>query len=494
MIDKTAEMPRSRDGFVWTPQSGFSYGLRTPAVVSPTLDGELFDKYDVIVIGAGFAGLSAARDLALAGKSVLLVEARDRIGGRTWTAYSERGESYEMGGTWIHWQQPHVFAEVQRYGLDDFIETNAVPEGCTIYSKANAADPVISRNSQEANKTLAKIEMLMARLLDVDGKGGRTVIPFPFDTRSSMRNNTLYSQIDELSIKDRVAQMTDLSQEERIMIEAHASSFFGIPSNDAAFSAVLYTYALCSFDPKTTEDAIMRYKLSKGTSSLALAILNDFKGHRIFSSLVKSISQTDEPYGVSVLLESGKEFYSKAVITTIPMTVLSRTEFNPPLSLLRRAAFKEGVVPTKMGKLLATTSTSLPGGYNIVCDGGSLPFASAFADGMRSGEPLLTFLTHPGHKLDSDEEKLRLIETLHPQGLTLTSARAHLWSEDPLAGGIMPVRKAGFLRKYYEEAHRPHGRVYFCGSDFADGWRGFISGAFESSYRVTREVLQHLNE
>uniref|UniRef100_L2GIL9 Amine oxidase n=1 Tax=Colletotrichum fructicola (strain Nara gc5) TaxID=1213859 RepID=L2GIL9_COLFN len=456
MIDKTAEMSRSRDGFVWTPQSGFSYGLRTPAVVSSTPHGELSDKYDVIVIGAGFAGLSAARDLAFAGKSVLLVEARDRIGGRTWTAHSERGESYEMGGTWIHWQQPHVFAEVQRYGLDDFIETNAVPEGCTIYSKANATDPVISRSSQEANKTLAKIEMLMARLLDVDGKGGRTVIPFPFDTRSSMRNNTLYSQIDELSIKDRVAQMTDLSQEERIMIEAHASSFFGIPSNDAAFSAVLYTYALCSFDPKTTEDAIMRYKLSKGTTSLALAILNDFKGHRIFSSLVKSISQTDEPYGVSVTLESGKEFNSKAIITTIPMTILSRTEFNPPLSLLRQAA--------------------------------------AFADGTRNGEPLLTFLTHPGHKLDSDEEKLRLIETLHPQGLTLTSARAHLWSEDPLAGGIMPVRKAGFLRKYYEEAHRPHGRVYFCGSDFADGWRGFISGAFESSYRVTREVLQHLNE
>ncbi|KAF4897798.1 Monoamine oxidase N [Colletotrichum viniferum] len=475
MIDKTAEMPRSRDGFVWTPQSGFSYGLRTPAVVSSTLDGELFDKYDVIVIGAGFAGLSAARDLALAGKSVLLVEARDRIGGRTWNAYSERGESYEMGGTWIHWQQPHVFAEVQRYGLDDFIETNAVPEG-------------------EADKTLAKIEMLMARLLDVDGKGGRTVIPFPFDTRSSMRNNTLYAQIDELSIKDRVAQMTDLSQEERIMIEAHASSFFGIPSNDAAFSAVLYTYALCGFDPKTTEDAIMRYKLSKGTTSLALAMLNDFKGHRIFSSLVKSMSQTDEPYGVSVTLESGKEFYSKAVITTIPMTVLSRTEFNPPLSLLRQAAFKEGVVPTKMGKLLATTSTSLPGGYNIICDGGSLPLASAFADGTRNGEPLLTFLTNPGHKLNSDEEKLRLIETLHPQGLTLTSVRAHLWSEDPLAGGIMPVRKAGFLRKYYEEAHRPHGKVYFCGSDFADGWRGFISGAFESSYRVTREVLQHLNE
>ena len=40
--------------------------------------------YDVIVIGAGFAGVTAARDLASAGRSVLVLEARDRLGGRTW--------------------------------------------------------------------------------------------------------------------------------------------------------------------------------------------------------------------------------------------------------------------------------------------------------------------------------------------------------------------------------------------------------------------------
>lgn len=58
--------------------------------------------YDVIVIGAGFAGLVAARDLSKENLSVLLIEGRDRIGGRTWTA-KELGEEFEMGGTWIHW-------------------------------------------------------------------------------------------------------------------------------------------------------------------------------------------------------------------------------------------------------------------------------------------------------------------------------------------------------------------------------------------------------
>ena len=72
--------------------------------------------YDVIVIGAGFAGLTAARELSRAGRRVLVLEARDRIGGRTWL--DERmGMDLELGGTWVHWTQPHVWAELARYGI-----------------------------------------------------------------------------------------------------------------------------------------------------------------------------------------------------------------------------------------------------------------------------------------------------------------------------------------------------------------------------------------
>ena len=75
------------------------------------------DKKHVIVVGAGFAGLTAARELQTAGIDYHIVEARDRIGGRAWTD-DRLGRPLEIGATWVHWHQPHVWSEITRYGQD----------------------------------------------------------------------------------------------------------------------------------------------------------------------------------------------------------------------------------------------------------------------------------------------------------------------------------------------------------------------------------------
>lgn len=56
--------------------------------------------------------------MQVAGLRTLLLEGRDRIGGRTWSSNIE-GYPYEMGGTWVHWFQPHVYRELSRYGLKE---------------------------------------------------------------------------------------------------------------------------------------------------------------------------------------------------------------------------------------------------------------------------------------------------------------------------------------------------------------------------------------
>src|ERR1700733_3169368 len=82
------------------------------------------EPYDVIVVGGGFAGVTAARECSLRGRSTLLLEARDRLGGRTWNAQWNGGR-VEYGGAWVHWHQPHTFSEITRAGLSTQIGLDA---------------------------------------------------------------------------------------------------------------------------------------------------------------------------------------------------------------------------------------------------------------------------------------------------------------------------------------------------------------------------------
>lgn len=68
------------------------------------------DAADVLVVGAGLAGLTAARDIAAAGRSVLVLEARDRVGGRTVNQDIGDGKVLEMGGQWAGPTQDRVLA------------------------------------------------------------------------------------------------------------------------------------------------------------------------------------------------------------------------------------------------------------------------------------------------------------------------------------------------------------------------------------------------
>ena len=73
----------------------------------------MLEQTDVVVIGAGLAGLITARELGNRGHKVVVLEARDRIGGRIYTE-PRLGQKLELGGNWLHWTQPHVWAEVTR--------------------------------------------------------------------------------------------------------------------------------------------------------------------------------------------------------------------------------------------------------------------------------------------------------------------------------------------------------------------------------------------
>jgi monoamine oxidase len=75
---------------------------------------------EVAIVGAGFAGLTAARALTGAGRSVAVVEARERVGGRVWNHHLGDGHISERGGTFVAPTQDHVMALAKQFGVATF--------------------------------------------------------------------------------------------------------------------------------------------------------------------------------------------------------------------------------------------------------------------------------------------------------------------------------------------------------------------------------------
>ena len=90
--------------------------------------GSLIQKpHDVLVIGAGMAGLTAARDMARAGLDVLVLEARDRVGGRIQTLHEPAPHGLEIGAQMIHGSRAPTWELVREFG----VETRPFPDWIT---------------------------------------------------------------------------------------------------------------------------------------------------------------------------------------------------------------------------------------------------------------------------------------------------------------------------------------------------------------------------
>ena len=123
---------------------------------------------DVVIIGAGPSGLSAARRLRKAGRSVIVLEARDRVGGRTWTDHID-GQMFELGGQWISPDQTALLALVDELGKEtyprykDGDSVYIAPDGTrTVYSGEML--PVGESTQAEMERLIGLLDELAARI------------------------------------------------------------------------------------------------------------------------------------------------------------------------------------------------------------------------------------------------------------------------------------------------------------------------------------------
>jgi monoamine oxidase len=424
--------------------------------------------HDVVVIGGGFAGVTAARETTMGGASTLLFEARDRLGGRTWT-HRWNDTDIELGGGWVHWHQPHVWTEITRAGL-----------GVELGEDAQISSWYVGDERREG--AIAERDAIAERGWDRFVDGVLEALPQPHDP---LLAGDKLARFDAQTISERVEEL-DLDEEERDVLWAELESLAHGRLEESGAVAVLRWHALSGGSLALTQQTGGRITFLDGTQSLVQAISMRAPYETRLSTPVSAVTQRGE--GVEVHTRAGETIPARKVVVAVPLNALGGIEFDPPLSETKRAAIELGQASR---------------GVKIFIHARGEP---VFTNGIKPGHPfgyLDTEIIYPdqtqlmiGFGYDQeicDASDLaavqRQLDDIIP-GYEAIAATAHDWLADEFSRGTWAIHKPGWYTTYHAEMQRPEGAVLLAGSDFANGWAGFMDGAVESGLRAGAWALK----
>ncbi|KAJ4154152.1 hypothetical protein LMH87_010613 [Akanthomyces muscarius] len=478
----------STDGFSWTKADGLRPGIPCVGAIQPPTNIKSADiEFDVIVVGAGYAGLTAARDISVAGIKVLLLEARDRIGGRSWSSNID-GYPYEMGGTWVYWGQATIWREIARYGMQDELESSYdFSRGINKFLLAST-DGTQSFTHEEED---ALMQTSLSKLFNVDGRDGRDALPMPHSAHLTPSDR----RFDTISVADRLIEIKDiLTPNERLCLEGFVLLCSGATLATTSFYEMLHWWALSGYTYEGCINHLVRFKFRGGQSSFALRFFGEALDSKNMSYAFSQpvVSVQNGPHKVQVTTRSGRTFTAKRMISAVPLNVLDAVAFDPPLQEGKAAAAKTGHVNQTIKVHAEIRDRDLRSFTGISYPHNGLIYG--FGDGETPAGNTHVVAFGGLHKHFHPEDDInRTISEFH--GFTpmhIERVVFHNWSRDEFAKGAWFFSAPGLLASHFEELRARQGNIFFASSDWASGWRSFIDGAIEEGTRAAASVRADL--
>jgi monoamine oxidase len=420
---------------------------------------------DVIVIGGGLAGLTAGRDLREAGHRVIVLEARDRLGGRTWTGTLPGTDvRVEWGGTWVHaGTQRAVAAAIERYGLqmDPPLEPTTFEWHVEGRLRTGPGVPeALERSVDEFEGPFEAIRRRLARVTTPDDLGALADL--------------------DVAVPAWLAGLGRSRAAGEAFLGFAAAMGGGDPARLGALPLVLDAVQTGYRIDSAWRD--IGTSFADGTQALVDAVASGQEtrlGH-----VVRSLTHGRDD--VEVALDGGAVLRARAAVVAMPLNVWRDVRFDPPLGAAKSGAAATGQ-PGHSSKVLAV-ARGVPGGLGAI--GWDVPLQAMVATRPVGDDAQLVVGFAGRGRVDGDDpEAVRAAIRCYAPEATVIAHGWHDWTSDAYARGTWCALPPGWLTDgTFAALESPEGRLAFAGGDLAPDGAGWIEGALASGGRAAERV------
>ena len=462
---------------------------------------------DVAIVGAGLAGLVAARQLQAAGLRPLVLEARDRVGGRVLNEEIGDGKVVEVGGQWIGPTQDRLAALAAELGVGTFptydegrhvVEMGG--ERATFAGSFADASLQLVRDLSRAISPLSLIDFEQARVR-LDRMARRVPLEAPWEAPRARR-------WDEQTFATWVRRNTRTAAARSLFELATEAVWAAEPADVSLLHVLFYTRSGGGFNSLVgTGGGAQQDRFHGGSQRIALLLAEQLGPERVrLGSPVRRIEHGGEGVAVHAAGGSGGPVRVQAerAILAVPPTLAGRIDYDPPLPGLRdqlTQRMPQGSViktmaiydePFWRAEGLSGQATSDLGPARVLFDNSPPDGTPGVLLGFLEGRFARHWATRP-----ASERRAAILaghaRLLGPRAAQPVDFIERVWAEEEWTRGCYGcLMTTGGWTEYGRALRQPVGRLHWAGAETATVWNGYMDGAVRSGERAAAEALAQI--